>query len=129
MKKQKEWTKRTSKVALGVLFAHLTPALFLIWHMEICRIPTWLKDDLPSFEYFRNLHWQHVFKKLRETDSSPSSLLIWSNIRAFWKTTSTFQVNRDHHQFFIHIQSLHLTENPCSGWNSGIKFTLKAYFW
>ena len=98
---------------------------------ETFRIPTWLENGLPSFEYFKKIALTtFIWKARRSRDSSPSFLLIRYNTRLFWGTTSTIQANWDHHQFFIGMLILLLVmfwsslvrsgqQNPCSGCNSG----------
>ena len=60
------------------------------------------RDNLPSFEYFRKIALTICLQKTRQ-DSSPSSLLIWYNTLAPWKTTSTIQTSvatlRKSHRF------------------------------
>ena len=50
-----------------VLFVRLTPALIFtqIGPGELFRIPTWLKDNLPSFEYFRKITLTKSLQKAR----------------------------------------------------------------
>ena len=44
------------------------------------RIPTWLEDNLPPFEYFRKIALTICLQKIRKgRDSSPSPLLIRYN--------------------------------------------------
>ena len=42
----------------------------------------------------------------RDRDSLPSSLLIWCNTLAPWRTTSTIRTNGNHRHFFIQIPIL-----------------------
>ena len=49
----------------------------------IFRIPKWLEDNLPSFEFFRKNALRRCRRKARRSrDSSPSSLLIRYNTHA-----------------------------------------------
>ena len=106
---------------VGGLFAHLAPALFFRRCLVIFSVI--ITDMMGHFQFLHGLRmnffllnileklqWKHLSEKLRERDSSPSSLLIRYNIYAFWKTESTIQANRDHHHFFIHIPRLYLAE-------------------
>ena len=71
----------------------------------IFRIPRWLEDNLPCFEYFRKITLTCLPKVRRGWDSSPLSLLRYNN-HAPWITTSTIQTNGTHHHFFIRIPTL-----------------------
>ena len=72
--------------------------------------PTWLENNLPSFEYFRKIAMTTSLQKDRKgRESSPWSLLIRYNTHTFWITTSTFQTNGYHHHYF------HSDNNPVLG--------------
>ena len=84
--------------------------MFCVIVTNICgifRVPKWLEDNLPSFEYFRKITIAPCLgKATRGRDSLFSSLLMRFNTDAPWITTSTIQTNGNHHHFFIYIPIL-----------------------
>ena len=92
------------------------------------RIPIWLDDNLPFFEYFTKIVLTTSLRKARRgRDLSPSSLLKRYNTHTPWRTTSTIQTDRYQHHFFIQMQSCNCLrfgpfcwQNHFSGCNSSI---------
>ena len=72
----------------------------------IFRIPTCLRNNLPSFEYSRKIALTTSLRKVRKgRDSSP---LIQCNTHAPCRTTSTIKKNGYRHHFFIQIPIGHV---------------------
>ena len=70
----------------------------------IFRIPKWFKENLPSFEYLGKITLTTCLQKARRgRESSLLSLLVRYNTYAPWITTSTIQINGNHHRFFNRI--------------------------
>ena len=67
----------------------------------IFRIPRWLGDNLPVFEYSRKIALTTSFRKARRgRDSLPLSQLIQCNTHSPWRTISAIQTNGYHYHFF-----------------------------
>ena len=74
----------------------------------IFQIPTWLEDNLSSFEYFRKITLTTSLRKARRgRDSSPSSLLIRYSTHTPEEQHLPFKqtANGDDHPFFIEFES------------------------
>ena len=142
---------------LGVLFAHLTPALFFRWYLvmfciiiaDICQtyqtlwISTWLGDDLPSFEYFRKTASTTSLQKAKRDRLIVFIFVNTIQHPSILKNNVTVQANEDLHHFSFKYQictwlrSSHpfCWQNPCSGCNSRInlvvflEYTFFQLFW
>ena len=74
---------------------------------RIFRIPIWLGDNLPSFDYSGEIAQTTSLRKARRgRDSSPLSQLLQYNTHAPSRTTFTIQANGYHHHLFIQIPIL-----------------------
>ena len=115
--------KNSYAAALGVLFAHLKPAWFFRWHLVMFlssyqsfdgafQIPTWLKDDVPSFENFRKtaLTTSDFEEKLRETTLIAFIFVNTILHPRILKNNIDHSRMGEHHHFFIHIPSPYLAE-------------------
>ena len=91
----------------------------------VLRIPIWLGNNLPSFEYSRKIALTTSLQKARRSrDSLPLSFLMQYNTHSPWRTKSTIQTNGYHHHFFIQMPICvwprcdpFFWQNPCFGCN------------
>ena len=77
------------------------------------QVPTWIKNDLSPFEYFRKkkyiyIYWQHLFEKLGETEIIAFLFVNTIQRPCILRAISTIQVNGAQQHFFIRMTNLHL---------------------
>ena len=109
-------------MAPGVLFAHLTPALFFWWRLAMFRvIMTGILWDISSscmdrewsvslwiFQKNIYMYWQHLFEKLRETETHHLHLCQYNTTPMHSKSNIDYSVSEAQQHFFIRMTILYL---------------------